>query len=203
MYVQVYIIDFGLAKKYRDTTTHQHIPYRYGDIHVIYDWDLLMISFGNVGIGKNIFSERKWNRCFMCVVVPYLAFGFCVLPGPKALIVQPKYQKLLLLVDELWHSCPGRCTKGRNRNILKRTMQGRKRDNFFSIEWNQVTNLVRKASALVEIRIWVKVMYDCHGWVHAEDICMKFLTCQVHEMDCYIVRYKNQCTVEEGISSVL
>ncbi|KAK7294384.1 hypothetical protein RJT34_17273 [Clitoria ternatea] len=25
---QVYIIDFGLAKKYRDTTTHQHIPYR-------------------------------------------------------------------------------------------------------------------------------------------------------------------------------
>ncbi|KAG5559172.1 hypothetical protein RHGRI_008925 [Rhododendron griersonianum] len=26
--LQVYIIDFGLAKKYRDTTTHQHIPYR-------------------------------------------------------------------------------------------------------------------------------------------------------------------------------
>ncbi|KAI3782781.1 hypothetical protein L2E82_12837 [Cichorium intybus] len=25
---QVYIIDFGLVKKYRDTTTHQHIPYR-------------------------------------------------------------------------------------------------------------------------------------------------------------------------------
>ncbi|RWR78076.1 casein kinase 1-like protein 2 [Cinnamomum micranthum f. kanehirae] len=25
---QVYMIDFGLAKKYRDTTTHQHIPYR-------------------------------------------------------------------------------------------------------------------------------------------------------------------------------
>ncbi|XP_057499989.1 casein kinase 1-like protein 2 isoform X2 [Actinidia eriantha] len=25
---QVYIIDFGLAKKYRDTTTHQHIAYR-------------------------------------------------------------------------------------------------------------------------------------------------------------------------------
>lgn len=26
---QVYIIDFGLAKKYRDPSTHQHIPYRY------------------------------------------------------------------------------------------------------------------------------------------------------------------------------
>ncbi|XP_019234567.1 PREDICTED: casein kinase 1-like protein 2 [Nicotiana attenuata] len=25
---QVYVIDFGLAKKYRDSTTHQHIPYR-------------------------------------------------------------------------------------------------------------------------------------------------------------------------------
>ncbi|CAN4103780.1 unnamed protein product [Withania somnifera] len=25
---QVYIIDFGLAKKYRDTSSHQHIPYR-------------------------------------------------------------------------------------------------------------------------------------------------------------------------------
>ena len=24
----VYIIDFGLAKKYRDACTHQHIPYR-------------------------------------------------------------------------------------------------------------------------------------------------------------------------------
>lgn len=26
--MQVYIIDFGLAKKYRDSSTHQHIPYR-------------------------------------------------------------------------------------------------------------------------------------------------------------------------------
>jgi serine/threonine protein kinase len=25
---QVYVIDFGLAKKYRDYSTHQHIPYR-------------------------------------------------------------------------------------------------------------------------------------------------------------------------------
>ena len=28
-FIQVYIIDFGLAKKYRDPSTHQHIPYRY------------------------------------------------------------------------------------------------------------------------------------------------------------------------------
>jgi casein kinase I family protein HRR25 len=25
---QVYIIDYGLAKKYRDLQTHKHIPYR-------------------------------------------------------------------------------------------------------------------------------------------------------------------------------
>jgi len=25
----VYVIDFGLAKKFRDQRTHQHIPYRY------------------------------------------------------------------------------------------------------------------------------------------------------------------------------
>jgi hypothetical protein len=27
-FLQVYVIDFGLAKKYRDPSTHQHIPYR-------------------------------------------------------------------------------------------------------------------------------------------------------------------------------
>ncbi|KAL9326170.1 hypothetical protein ACSQ67_006815 [Phaseolus vulgaris] len=29
---QVYAIDFGLAKKYRDSSTHQHIPYEYEDL---------------------------------------------------------------------------------------------------------------------------------------------------------------------------
>jgi len=32
MCMQVYAIDFGLAKKYRDSSTHQHIPYRYEDL---------------------------------------------------------------------------------------------------------------------------------------------------------------------------
>ena len=27
-FVQVFLIDFGLAKKYRDNRTRQHIPYR-------------------------------------------------------------------------------------------------------------------------------------------------------------------------------
>jgi len=33
---QVYIIDFGLAKRYRDSTTNRHIPYRYNYIYGIY-----------------------------------------------------------------------------------------------------------------------------------------------------------------------
>nr|XP_007152083.1 hypothetical protein PHAVU_004G100600g [Phaseolus vulgaris]ESW24077.1 hypothetical protein PHAVU_004G100600g [Phaseolus vulgaris] len=30
--VKMFMIDFGLAKKYRDSSTHQHIPYRYEDL---------------------------------------------------------------------------------------------------------------------------------------------------------------------------
>lgn len=37
-YVQVYIIDFGLAKRYRDATTNRHIPYRYEF------WNLLILA---------------------------------------------------------------------------------------------------------------------------------------------------------------
>ncbi|AQK63951.1 hypothetical protein ZEAMMB73_Zm00001d013606 [Zea mays] len=32
---QVYVIDFGLAKKYRDTSTHQHIPYRLSAVDIL------------------------------------------------------------------------------------------------------------------------------------------------------------------------
>jgi hypothetical protein len=40
--LQVYIIDFGLAKKYRDPTTHQHIPYRLGSF-----WTELQIALSS------------------------------------------------------------------------------------------------------------------------------------------------------------
>lgn len=39
---QVYIIDFGLAKRYRDATTNRHIPYRYFLLYLCY---LLVVGF--------------------------------------------------------------------------------------------------------------------------------------------------------------
>jgi hypothetical protein len=30
VFLQVYVIDFGLAKNHHDPTTHQHIPYMLG-----------------------------------------------------------------------------------------------------------------------------------------------------------------------------
>lgn len=55
---QVYIIDFGLAKRYRDSTTNRHIPYR------------LPLSLGNIPVfsGSDFFldiSGRITKTCFL------------------------------------------------------------------------------------------------------------------------------------------
>ncbi|KAL9319728.1 hypothetical protein ACSQ67_011567 [Phaseolus vulgaris] len=41
---QWFMIDFGLAKKYRDSSTHQHIPYRYEDLLVAMTHPMSMAS---------------------------------------------------------------------------------------------------------------------------------------------------------------
>ena len=51
--LKVYIIDFGLAKKYRDNTTHQHIPYRWDD------WIVISLPTHNSKLGSHFLSCRE------------------------------------------------------------------------------------------------------------------------------------------------
>lgn len=66
---QVYIIDFGLAKRYRDSTTNRHIPYRYpsGLNYVSLTWFPILTCFLVVGI---LFSPEFASVLF------YLDFYF-------------------------------------------------------------------------------------------------------------------------------
>ncbi|KAF2533416.1 hypothetical protein F2Q70_00029157 [Brassica cretica] len=56
---QVYIIDFGLAKKYRDSSTHRHIPYRFDDNP---DYAYLKRLFRNLFIREVLSFHSQINR---------------------------------------------------------------------------------------------------------------------------------------------
>jgi len=56
----VYIIDYGLAKKYRDAKTHQHIPYRENkNLTGTARYASINAHLG-IGFWKNL-KKTKWN----------------------------------------------------------------------------------------------------------------------------------------------
>uniref|UniRef100_A0ACD5U6A9 Uncharacterized protein n=1 Tax=Avena sativa TaxID=4498 RepID=A0ACD5U6A9_AVESA len=54
---QVYIIDYGLAKKYKDLQTHKHIPYR-----GYFLWDTTIISSESVCVGSGRHGDHSRHK---------------------------------------------------------------------------------------------------------------------------------------------
>ncbi|KAJ6856590.1 hypothetical protein NC651_038288 [Populus alba x Populus x berolinensis] len=75
---QVHLIDFGLPKRYRDTTTHQHIPY----------------SFIFLSLSRFEKREQKLNRnCTVCKL-QYSSRNCLPWQGLKAETKKQKYNKI-------------------------------------------------------------------------------------------------------------
>ena len=79
--LQVYIIDYGLAKKYKDLQTHKHIPYRWSiltDQVLTWNWDWILWYQVVLLINcKYISKTGMWKfRCtHLCVVTSsYILF---------------------------------------------------------------------------------------------------------------------------------
>ena len=69
----VYAIDFGLAKKFRDIRTHQHIPYRYvqeliSAPHPSYPISLLRLT--DISNMERTFELCRWGRSCMIKFLP-------------------------------------------------------------------------------------------------------------------------------------
>lgn len=74
--LQVYIIDYGLAKKYKDLQTHKHIPYRWSiliDEVLTWKWDWILL-YGVVLLIKLHVHKENWVWRFITVCA--LAPGF-------------------------------------------------------------------------------------------------------------------------------
>lgn len=67
IWMQVYIIDFGLAKKYRDTSTHQHIPYR-----------LIFLNYKRAS-AFNIYCFRGFSVKSNCLTCCFYFYALCLI----------------------------------------------------------------------------------------------------------------------------
>eukprot|EP01105_Mastigella_eilhardi_P019073 TRINITY_DN446_c0_g1_i1.p1 TRINITY_DN446_c0_g1~~TRINITY_DN446_c0_g1_i1.p1 ORF type:complete len:416 (-),score=109.96 TRINITY_DN446_c0_g1_i1:519-1718(-) len=102
---QLYIIDFGLAKKYRDPKTHQHIPYRENKSLTG------TARYASLNTHLGIEQSRRDDLEAIGYVMVYFIRGSLPWQGLKAENKRQKYErisekKLSTSVDQLCKGCP-------------------------------------------------------------------------------------------------
>lgn len=101
----LYIIDFGLSKKYRDMKSHQHIPYRENNTLTG------TARYASVNAHLGIEQSRRDDMEGIGYVIVYLLKGWLPWQGIKANNKQEKYHKIMekkmqIPVERLCQSLP-------------------------------------------------------------------------------------------------